>query len=93
MTNNPTPKEAFLADAAQAKRHADLVARPELRRALEVALLEHQRRATNALASAPDPAAAAWRLAGAQEFVAIFLGLADLTAPAPRRDPDNLLPQ
>lgn len=94
-TNNPSPKQVFQSDSARVKKHADLIARPELREALDVALRQYLRQCSTVSCEAHTPEAAsfAWRLAGAQELVNIFYGLADITTPSVRRDPDNLIHQ
>lgn len=94
-TSNPTPRDEFQSDSSRIKKHADLIARADLREAVKVSLLEYQRRLSNRSASAPTPEAAsfAWRMAGAQDFVNIFYALSDLTPTRTRSDSDNLLPQ
>lgn len=94
MTSNPTPREVFQANSERVANHAALIARPELREAINVALLEYQRRCSNLIANSPESdSRMAWSIAGAQEFVATFYGLADAKITRARLDPDNLIHQ
>lgn len=82
---NPTPKQTFRSIEGRVKRHADLIAKPALREALETAMLEYCRRQ----AATPDPGTGE-RIKGAHDFVSVFLGLAEEETSDRHYDPDNL---
>lgn len=93
MNYNPSPKSEFLKNAANLKAHHDLVENDSLRYSLNCALLEMSRRICN---GAPADnmgacAAAHLRMLGAQDFVEMFLNLAE--APSlPAKSPSGNLP-
>ena len=92
MNFNPTPKSEFLQDAMAVKNHHNIVEDPVVRKHLNYALMEMQRRA----AANTDPkdfnfcASSHLRLLGAQDFIDIFLNLAETMAPGVRTDTTNL---
>lgn len=91
MNYNPSPREDFIKDPLRVKEHHQLVEDSFLRRSLEVALLEYQRRQTRL--SAPDLggcAACHLRVQGAQEFLEVFLNLCETSQVTPRVDSTNL---
>jgi hypothetical protein len=69
-----TPKERFAADERSVKRHADLVARSDLRVALDVAMAQYAHQTLKATDSKPE--AVAYKLKGAHEFMNTLLTLA-----------------
>lgn len=92
MNYNTTPKADFLKDSAAVANHHKLVENLTLRKHMEIALLEMQRRA----AAGTDTtnlnfcAASHLRLLGAQDFIEIFLNLAETMAPGVKTDTTNL---
>lgn len=84
-----SPKQTFLQNQGAAKAHANLIAKPEFRSALDVAMLEFTRDAIKA--TADNPAAVAHRLEGAHQFVRTFLELSERVTITKTRDPDNLM--
>jgi hypothetical protein len=85
------PKSEFAADPKNVAAHRQLIAKPELRYAVSVSLLEYARRQSNK--ETPDLgscAACNLRLAGAQEFVDLFYNLAETIVTAPPIDSLNL---
>lgn len=78
MNYNPTPKAEFLLDPKSVQDHHVLVMNEILRKHLNVALLEYQRRqsALNAV-DLGSCASCYLREKGATEFVALFLNLAE----------------
>lgn len=92
MNYNPTPRSEFLKDAEAIKSHHVLVENPILRRSIEIALLEMNRQICNNCP--PDNmggcAAAHLRMLGAQDFIQVFLNLAEESSAPPRKDTSNL---
>jgi hypothetical protein len=92
MNYNPTPKSEFLKDPQNIKRHHAFVEDSYLRKSMEVALMEMQRRA----AAGTDTtnfnfcAASHLRLLGAQDYLEIFLNLAEQMQPGVKTDNVNL---
>lgn len=92
MNRNPTPKAEFLRLPSLVKAHHELIELPSLQVGLNTALMEMQRRA----AAGTDTtnfnfcAASHLRLLGAQDFIEIFLNLAETMAPGVRTDTTNL---
>jgi hypothetical protein len=92
MNYFPTPKAEFIKDPANIANHHKLVESPTLRKHFEVALLEMQRRA----AAGTDTtnfnfcAASHLRLLGAQDYLEIFLNLAEQMQPGVKTDNVNL---
>lgn len=92
MNHNPTPKAEALKDPLFVQNHHRLVEDPMMQRHINVALLEMQRRA----AAGTDTtnlnfcAASHLRLLGAQDFIEIFLNLAEQMQPGVRTDTTNL---
>lgn len=83
---NPTPKQVFQSSESRVKKHANLIARPEFRDAVDTAMLELCRQETM------DPDVdTGQRLRGAHAFMSVFLGLAEIRTAPVRNDPDNLL--
>lgn len=92
MNWNPLPKSEFMKDPELVKVHRSLVENPHLRRSLEVSLLEMSRLICDR-APADNMGACAsahLRMLGAQDFLSIFLNLAEAPAAEPRRDNANL---
>jgi hypothetical protein len=86
---NPTPKSRFQESSDNVKKHRDLLDQPELQRGLDFSLLEYQRMLTvsvnpTATTFTQESIAAANRLAGAQEFIAVLKTLAE---PPPVKNP------
>lgn len=75
MTIKLTPKDTFRADKPAAQAHSDITAGTPFQNAASVALLEYQFR----MASGEPTVAAvtAFKLRGAQEFLAILLNLGE----------------
>lgn len=92
MNYNPTPRSAFLKSQELIKQHHELVENETLRMHLRIALQEMQvRAAANTEANNFNACAAAHlRMLGAQDFVDIFLNLAETEAPAKRVETGNL---
>ena len=92
MNYNPTPQSVFLRDPELIKIHHALVEREDLRSCLNIALLEMQRRSANGTDPANFNACAAshLRILGAQDFISIFLNLAEQMQPASKTDTTNL---
>lgn len=92
MNYYPYPKSEFIQDPNAVKNHHALVENLTLRRHIEIALLEMQRR--SAAGTTPsnfnECAASHLRMLGAQDFVAILLNLAETEAQATRSDNTNL---
>lgn len=92
MNYNPTPKSEFLKDPEAVKAHHVLVENPLLRRSIEVTLMEMSRQICNNCP--PDNmggcAAAHLRMLGAQDFIALFMNLAEEATPVSRKDSSNL---
>ena len=93
MNYNPTPKSEFLKDPQNIKRHHAFVEDSYLRKSMEVALMEMQRRA----AAGTDTtnfnfcASSHLRMLGAQEFADLFLNLVETPVPQVKTDTTNLL--
>lgn len=89
---NPSPQSELLKDPKAVASHHLLVENLTLRKHLEIALLEMQRRA----AAGTDTtnfnfcAASHLRLLGAQDFLSIFFNLAEEMKPGVRTDTTNL---
>lgn len=85
---NLSPKSRFL-KSAECKTVADILAKPEFHRALEVALSEMQLSPPKGVDAQSN-----WnRLEGAKQFVSILLNLADPPAATRRGTPrENLTP-
>lgn len=87
-----TPKADFIASADNVKNHHVVVENPIVRRGIEIALAEMQRRS----AAGTDPAnfnacaASHLRMLGAHDFVEIFLNLGETMQPGVRTDTNNL---
>lgn len=92
MNYNTTPKADFLKDPVAVANHHKLVENLTLRKHMEIALLEMQRRA----AAGTDTtnfnfcAASHLRILGAHDFIEVFLNLAETMAPGVRTDTTNL---
>lgn len=92
MNYNPTPKSEFVKNTAAVDSHRSLVSTDKLHESLRVAMLEMSRRICN---NAPADnmgacAAAHLRMLGAQDFVEIFLNLAETPAQEAKSDVSNL---
>jgi len=87
-----TPKADFIASAENVKNHHVVVENPFVRKGIEVALAEMQRRA--AAGTKPgdfnDCAASHLRMLGAHDFIEIFLNLGEQMQPGVRTDTTNL---
>jgi hypothetical protein len=92
MNYNPPPKAEFLKNPTNIAEHHKLVENAYLREALTVALLEMQRRAAAGTDTTNGNfcAASHLRMLGAQDFIEIFLNLAETPAPAVKTDSVNL---
>lgn len=91
MNYNPSPRSEVLKEPNAVKRHHDLVENQTLRDHLGFALSEMMRRAAQCDPSNFNQCAAAHlRMLGAQEFVDLFLNLAETNLPETRRDSGNL---
>lgn len=92
MNYNPSPKSEFMKDAEAVKAHHILVENDHLRKSLDVSLRHMSRLICN---NAPADnmgacASAHLRMLGAQDFLSIFLNLAEADAPEARKDTANL---
>lgn len=92
MNYNPSPKAEFLKNAEHIKKHHELVENAYLYDHLQLALQEMQRRAAQNTEPSNFNACAAshLRLLGAQDFLDIFLNLAETPAASTRTDTANL---
>lgn len=91
MNYNPSPKSELVKNISAIKDHHELVEDPVLRKHLEVAMQEMQRRAVLVDAANFNLCASAHlRMLGAQEFVDTFLNLAETSVSATRTDTANL---
>lgn len=92
MNYNPTPRAELLKSPEIVKRHHEFVENDLLRSHLKIALQEMQvRAAANTDASNFNQCAAAHlRMLGAQDFVDIFLNLAETNPIPPKTDTTNL---
>lgn len=93
MNYNPTPRVEFHKSAESIKRHHELVEDETLRSHLRIALQEMQVRASmnTDAANFNQCAAAHLRMLGAQDFLDIFLNLAEnMDAAVARKDTINL---
>lgn len=82
----PSPKERFLADAALAKQHADLVASSRFIVALDAAMLEYAIQCSRV----NPPGEGGLLLRGANEFARMFCELANPRIKPTTVDRDNL---
>lgn len=82
----PSPKERFLADAALAKQHADLVASSRFIVALDAAMLEYAIQCSRV----NPPSDGGLLLRGARQFVFVFCELANPQTKPTTVDRDNL---
>lgn len=83
------PKARFLEQTKLASAHRDLVATNGFRTAVELSLLQYQRKL--ALEASADPiiaSAQAQRLSGAYQFIDILLNLGEIAEP-PSKRPDT----
>lgn len=92
MNFNPTPKTEFMKDSANLTQHRELATNDRLHRSLQVALLEMSRRICSGAPAENMGACAAahLRMLGAQDFVEIFLNLAETPVANVRPMPSNL---
>lgn len=92
MNYNPSAKSEFIKNSQLVKNHHELVEDPRLRISLEAAMQEMQRRAAQNTEPSNFNACAAshLRLLGAQDFLDIFLNLAETPAASTRTDTANL---
>lgn len=92
MNYNPSPRSEFLKDSLAVTNHHTLVEDPCLRKHLAIAMSEMQLRASmNTDATNFNQCAAAHlRMLGAQDFVDIFLNLAETKVTEKRPDVGNL---
>ena len=92
MNYNPSTKSEFLKYHIAVKNHHELVENPVLRRHIEFALSEMQRRAAQGTPPGEFNACAAahLRMLGAQDFLDIFLNLAEASTPTTKTDTSNL---
>ena len=92
MNYNPIPKSEFIKNSAAAKAHSVMAASETLQTGVSVALLEMSRRLCNANPADNMGACAAGhlRMLGAQDFLEIFLNLAEVQQPAKKTDSTNL---
>lgn len=92
MNYNPTPRTELLKNTDLVQQHHVLVENEILRTHLRLALQEMQVRATsNTPADNFNACAAAHlRMLGAQDFLDIFLNMAETETTAPRKDVGNL---
>lgn len=79
MNRNTSPKAEFLKNAAFVKLHHEIIEHPGLQYGLQVTLLEMQRQAANNTPPGEFNSCAAshLRMLGAQDFIAMFLNLAE----------------
>jgi len=84
----PTPRQQFQAVEGARKRHADLITRAEFQIALDHAMLEYVYQQSKEVSD--NSTAVAYRLQGAQQFLSVFLSLANLPTESTRPDLDNL---
>lgn len=87
-----SPKSDFIKDGASVINHHKIIENPLLRKHMEIALMEMQRRAAAGTDSANFNLCAAshLRLLGAQDFMEIFYNLAEQMQPGVRTDTANL---
>lgn len=91
MNYNPTPKSTYQTNANLVKTHHALVERPDLRYALEVALLQMQRELYElSPADMGSCASAHLRMTGAEDFLKVFLNLAETPSSPTKSDVSNL---
>ena len=92
MNPNPSPKAAFLADPEMVSNHRAIVSNEVIRRSFDVALMEMSRRLANS--TKPDEmvhcASAHLRMLGAQDFVEVFMNLAENPIATTRAETGNL---
>jgi len=74
---NPTPKARFLAYAPFVNSHRDLIAKPELQRAIDYALLERLNELAAATVDGSSAAARFYQLQGAVEFATCMKKLSE----------------
>lgn len=92
MNYNPTPKSEFIKSPDRIAEHRSIVQNESLRRGVEVAMAELQRRLADASPPEMGPCAAAHlRALGAHDFVEVFMNLAE-TGEREAKQPSMNLP-
>lgn len=89
---NISPKKDFLA-SPDAKTIADMVSKPEFRRAINAALLQYQVDQLRPLMSESDKAladSASWRITGAVAFATMLLNIAEVPTKSSPKIQQNL---
>lgn len=91
MNYNPSPREEFCKDSKNVTEHHEVVECDNLRRSINVALLEYQRR--TAMLTTPDIGSCAschLKMQGVHEFVTLFYNLCETSESPPRPSSMNL---
>lgn len=86
------PKADFLADAPRAGRHQDLMATPEIREALKIALLHYAMKLGGESADAQQLVTVGLRLEGAKGFISELLNLGQPVKQTDHPSDDQLEP-
>lgn len=91
MNYNPSPRSEFAKNPQLVAKHRDLVQNPNLRLAVENALLQYQREQCDLKMGDIGACAAGFlRLQGAQQFIELLYNLSESEAPVKTADVVNL---
>lgn len=90
VPKNPTPKERFLQVQELVREHNKVIDNPVFQIGLDHALLEYQNAVSRQTFDNLSAIAAAYKIQGAVEFIALWKNLSQTTLPARRVVNDNL---